>query len=71
MDEQGCAVLTSFGHARVIGDPAYNDIALVGSAAYIAPELLLGEVNVDQLFSKKSDIYALGMLCFKVSLMYR
>lgn len=42
---------------------------MAGCAAYMAPELLAtAEVNVDELFSMKSDIYAFAMLCQKVDM---
>lgn len=69
MDGHGRAVLTGFGSARVIGDPTCSDMLLVGTAEYWAPELLLqiDREGVNELFSKKSDVYALGILCFEVS----
>jgi serine/threonine protein kinase len=53
----------------VIGEAGYISTGLlVGSAAYMAPELFpTEEVNIDELFSKRSDIYAFGMICFEVS----
>ena len=70
MDEQGHAVLADFGRAKVIGEVGYSTQILAGSAAYMAPELFPPSevnVNVDDLFSKKSDVYAFGMLCYEVS----
>jgi len=68
VDEQGHAVLTGFSRAKVIGDAAYSDVLVGGAAAYMAPELFpLTDVHVDNLFSKESDVYAFGMLCFEVS----
>jgi serine/threonine protein kinase len=69
VNEAGQAVLADFGRAKVIGEEGYSTQLLAGSAAYMAPELLSPtDADVDELFSKKSDIYAFGMLCFKVSL---
>jgi len=68
VDDTGHAVLTDFGRAKVIGELGYSTQLLAGSAAYMAPELLSpDDVDVDELFSKNSDVYAFGMLCFKVS----
>jgi serine/threonine protein kinase len=69
VNEAGHAVLTDFGRAKVIGQQVYSTPMMAGTAKYMAPELLplSGEVNIDELFSKKSDVYAFGMLCFEVS----
>jgi len=67
VDEAGHARLTDFGRAKVIGEVGYSTQMLAGSAAYMAPELFpLTDANVDNLFSKKSDVYAFGMLCFEI-----
>jgi serine/threonine protein kinase len=67
VNEQGGAVLSDFGRAKVLGEVAFSTKFLAGSAAYMAPELLpLDEVNVDDQFSKKSDVYAFGMLCYEI-----
>jgi serine/threonine protein kinase len=68
VNESGDAVLADFGRAKVIGEVGYSTQMFAGSAPYMAPELFpLTDVDVDNLFSKKSDIYAFGMLCFEVS----
>jgi serine/threonine protein kinase len=69
VNDEGCAVLTDFGRAKVMGDPVFSTPLVAGLAKYMAPELLpaSGEVNVDELFSKKSDIYAFAMFCFEAS----
>ena len=61
-------MLTDFGRAKVIGEFGFDTQSLAGCAAYTAPELLSTDsnVNVDVLFSKKSDVYAYAMLCQKV-----
>jgi len=67
VDEQGHAVLADFGRAKVIGEVGYSTRLLAGSAPYMAPELFPpSDVNVDDLFSKKSDVYAFGMLCYEI-----
>jgi len=64
VDEEGYAVLTDYGRATVIG---YSTPILAGRAAYMAPELFpANEVNMNELFTKKSDVYAFGMLCFEI-----
>ncbi|KIM79235.1 hypothetical protein PILCRDRAFT_90158 [Piloderma croceum F 1598] len=71
VDEQGHAVLTGFSRAKVIGIAGYSNPLVVGATAYMAPELFpLADVDVDNLFSKKSDIYAFGMLYFDISYMF-
>jgi len=68
VDENGNAVVTDFGRAKVLGDPVYSTPLVAGATKYRAPELLpaSSEVNIDELFSKESDIYAYGMFCFEV-----
>jgi len=67
VNEEGHAVLTGFSRAGVIGKEGYSSSLLAGSSAYMAPELLSQtDADVDDLFSKKSDVYAFGMLCFKL-----
>jgi serine/threonine protein kinase len=63
--------LIDFGRSKVIGEVGYSTALLAGSAAYMAPELFpTGEVNIDELFSTKSDVYAFGMFCFEVSYIF-
>ena len=68
----GHAVLIDFGRSKIIGEVGYSTALMAGSAAYMAPELFpKGEVNIDELFSKESDIYAFGIVCVMVSLITR
>jgi serine/threonine protein kinase len=69
VNESGHPVLTDFGRAKMIGDVFYSTPLMAGTAKYMAPELLppTDEVDIDELFSKKSDVYAFGILCFEVS----
>ena len=61
--------MTDFGRAKVVGKAGFSTTIFAGHVSYMAPELLTPDdsVDTDELFSKKSDIYAFGMLCFKVS----
>ena len=69
MNEAGIAVLTDFGRAKAMGKAVFNTTLFAGHISYMAPELLAQSdpVEIDKLFSKKSDIYAFGMICFRVS----
>ena len=69
VNEAGSAVLTDFGRAKVIGEAGFSTTMFAGHISSMAPELLPPDdsVDVDKLFSEKSDIYAFGMLCYKVS----
>lgn len=69
VNEAGSAVLTDFGRAKVIGEAGFSTTMFAGHISSMAPELLPPDdsVDLDKLFSKKSDIYAFGMLCYKVS----
>jgi serine/threonine protein kinase len=69
VDELGHALLADFGRAKVIGEVGYSTALLAGSAPYMAPELFPSsepEVNVNELFSKPSDVYAFSMVCFEI-----
>jgi len=67
VNEAGSAVLTDFGRAKVVGKAGFSTTLFAGHISSMAPELLPPDdsVDVDKLFSKKSDIYAFGMLCYK------
>jgi serine/threonine protein kinase len=68
VDEEGHARLVDFGRARVIGEAIYRTAFMAGSAPYMPPELLPeNDVDVDELFSKQSDVYGFAMSCFTVS----
>jgi len=60
--------LTDFGRAKVVGETGFTTEFCVGSAPYMAPELLPEEenVNINNLFTRYSDIYAFGMLAFEI-----
>jgi serine/threonine protein kinase len=73
VDEGGYARLSDFSRAKVIGEAGYATALVAGSAPYMAPELFPfteAEVEVDELFSKQSDVYAFAMVCFEVSYAY-
>jgi serine/threonine protein kinase len=55
------AVLTDFGISRGPDAQATRSGMLVGSPAYMAPELLAGAAP-----DARSDLYALGVLCFEL-----
>ena len=57
----GAAVLTDFGIARVADTSRTRTGLLLGTPAYMAPELLAGGAA-----SAASDIYALGVLLFQL-----
>jgi serine/threonine protein kinase/WD40 repeat protein len=64
LDEENNALLTDFGIATaVIGEPTAREQKgiLLGTPAYMAPELLAGEPATPQ-----SDIYALGILLYEI-----
>jgi len=62
--EQGRAVLADFCHAKVIGEVGYSTQMLAGSAAELFPSSETN-LNVDDQFSKKSDVYAFAMLLLR------
>jgi serine/threonine protein kinase len=70
IDHEGHARLADFGRAKVVGEAGYNTGFLAGSVEYMAPELFPTpehDANIDELFSKQSDVYAFAMVCFVVS----
>jgi serine/threonine protein kinase len=67
VDDKGHALLADFGRSKVLGESGYSTAFLAGYAPYMAPELFpSGDVEVDTLFSKKSDVYAFAMVCFEI-----
>jgi len=68
VDAAGRAILTDFGRAKIIGDVFYSTPLMAGTAQYMAPELLhpTEEVDINELFSKQSDVYAFGILSYEI-----
>lgn len=62
LNEQGNAVLTDFGLAKILSGPTYTATnATIGTPAYMSPEQGMGETG-----DGRSDIYALGVLLFQM-----
>lgn len=61
MAEDGMPRLTDFGIARVIGSNITETGSILGTAAYIAPEVLQGDVA-----DARADIWALGVVFFEM-----
>ena len=62
ISEQGEAVLTDFGIAKMVGIEEFTATgAVIGTAAYISPEQIQGE-GVDH----RTDIYAIGVMLFEM-----
>ena len=60
--EDGSAVLTDFGIARLVSDPSITTTGtVVGSPCYSSPEQVDGQ-SVD----RRSDIYNLGLLLYEM-----
>lgn len=68
VSDDGHAILTDFGRAKILDELGFDTKSLAGCAAYMAPELFPTDdsVDVDVMFSKESDVYAYAMLCQKV-----
>ena len=60
IDKGGRILLTDFGIARTL-DASTSTMAGIGTAAYMAPELVRGEDPTPQ-----TDIYALGVVLFEM-----
>ena len=63
-DQYGNAYLSDFGIARIIveGSATITGEAILGTPAYMSPEQIQGEKNIDG----RSDIYALGVLIYQM-----
>ncbi|WP_437606435.1 protein kinase [Sorangium sp. So ce834] len=63
LDRGGRVVITDFGIARASSGPSAGESAgfVLGSPAYMSPEQLTGEPDIDA----RTDIYALGMILFE------
>jgi serine/threonine protein kinase len=67
VDDSNNALICDFGRGKVIGDAEYSTALVAGLANHRAPELWSeDDINIDQLFSPASDVYAFGMLAFQV-----
>jgi serine/threonine-protein kinase len=62
-DEYGDAFLADFGIARLTESAVtLTGEAVIGTPAYMSPE----QVNGDKALDRRSDIYALGVICFEM-----
>ncbi|WP_437875218.1 protein kinase domain-containing protein [Sorangium sp. So ce513] len=63
LDRSGRVVITDFGIARTSSGPSAGESSgfVLGSPAYMSPEQLTGEPDIDA----RTDIYALGMILFE------
>ena len=59
LDEQGRAKLADFGIARAARGPREHE--LIGTARYIAPERVAGDVPTE-----RSDVYSLGLVAYEL-----
>jgi serine/threonine protein kinase len=62
LDVQGQAILMDFGIVKILGGDSHTSTgAVVGTALYISPELIRGEVP-----DHRSDIYSLGVTLYEM-----
>lgn len=62
LDENGHAVLTDFGIAKILSGPTVTATgAMIGTPAYMSPEQGLGQPG-----DERSDLYALGVLFYQM-----
>lgn len=62
LDDEGHAVLTDFGIAKILSGPTFTATgAMIGTPAYMSPEQGLGKPG-----DERSDLYALGVLFFQM-----
>jgi len=61
--DEASPILTDFGLAKVIGDPALVSESMVaGTFAYIAPEQIEAKPDIDG----RADLYALGVMTYEI-----